>query len=55
MAKARKCVVLKGKRKPMEVLCPNCGHKKRLEYRKNGSERKIFGAMDLLTKPMPPA
>jgi len=54
MGKPRKCVVLKGKRKSLEVECPHCGRKKRLEYRKNGSDRRICGASEL-TKPPPTA
>ena len=47
MAKPKKCVVLTGNRKPMECKCPKCGHKKRLEYRKNGDVRRICGASEL--------
>ena len=47
MAKPKKCVVLTGNRKPMECKCPKCGHKKRLEYRKNGDVRRICGASEI--------
>lgn len=51
MAKAKKCVVLRGQRKAMQVLCPHCGHSKRIEYRKSGTDRRICGATELTKAP----
>ena len=47
MAKPRKCVVLRGKLKLMVATCDKCGHKKQLQYRKNGSERRLCGVSEL--------
>ena len=47
MAKERKRVKLRGKHLVMEARCRNCGHKKRLHYRKNGSERMICGVVEV--------
>jgi RNase P subunit RPR2 len=47
----RKYVKLTGRRKVIEATCPRCGHRKRMEYRKNGSDRRICGASELTKSP----
>jgi len=43
----RKQSIIRGDKQKFEAQCPNCRHSKRIEIRKHGRHRSIYGVTEL--------